>query len=146
MPGLQAFSPVGGIKEAIGQCLSLTSIFFSLSSSLTPLPLKINKIFINWFMFFILYNFLEINFFFHLGLSFRWLSIPYESLNAPVSTLKVNFIILRIWFNQHCPTYLISMLHFMLMLMFLDPEGNPLLSFFNLKAFYLNENIFIYYI
>lgn len=78
-------------------------------------------------MFFILF-FRRVDLFLLLGLV-----IPCESSNAPVSTLKVNFITLRIWLNQHCPIYRICMLPFILVLMFLDPELN-LFGLFILKC------------
>ena len=44
MPRLQARSPVGGMREAIDQCISCTLMFFSLCFSLhSPLSLKIDN-------------------------------------------------------------------------------------------------------
>ena len=42
VPGLWAKSPVGGTREEINECFSLTSIFLSLSFSVPP-PLSKNK-------------------------------------------------------------------------------------------------------
>ena len=46
MPGLQARSPLGGVRKATDQCISHTLMFLFLYPSL-PLSLKINKVFKN---------------------------------------------------------------------------------------------------
>ena len=43
LPGLQARALAGGAREAMDQCFSPTLMFLSLSFSLLPLSLKINK-------------------------------------------------------------------------------------------------------